>query len=210
MTIDPGDRTPRDIYRLLTGVIVPRPIAFVSTVSAGGIRNLAPFSFFTAISANPPTICFSPMVRGRQATQKDTLHNIQETREFVVNVVPETLAEQMNRCSADFAPGVDEFLESGLTPLASDLVGAPRVAESPASMECRLHTILTISTEPLGGSLVVGTVVRFHISDDLLADGTVDPDRLKAIGRMSGTGYVRTRDRFEMPRPGPPTDLKRM
>ena len=153
MTIDPGDRAPRDIYRLLTGVIVPRPIAFVSTVSRDGIRNLAPFSFFTAISANPPVICFSPMVRNRQASQKDTLHNIEATREFVVNIVSESIAEQMNRTSADYPPEVDEFIEAGLTPLASDLVAPPRVGESLVSMECTLHTILTLSTEPLGEAL---------------------------------------------------------
>jgi flavin reductase (DIM6/NTAB) family NADH-FMN oxidoreductase RutF len=209
MKIDPGDRPPRDIYRLMTGLIVPRPIALVSTLSRDGIRNLAPFSFFTAVSANPPTICFSPMVRGRQASQKDTLHNIEATREFVVNVVTGNFAEQMNRTSGDYPPEVDEFVESGLTPLASDLIAPPRVAESPASMECRLHTILTISTEPLGGSLVVGTVVRFHISDELFSGENVDPDRLRAIGRMGTSAYVRTADRFEMPRPGPPTDPRR-
>jgi len=208
MKLDPGDRPPHDIYRLMTGVIVPRPIAFVSTLSRDGIRNLAPFSFFTAISANPPALCFSPMVRGRQASQKDTLHNIADTREFVVNIVSERFAEQMNRSSADYPPEVDEFVEAGLTPLASDLVAPPRVAESPVSMECRLHTILTVSTEPLGGSLVVGIVVRFHLADEIFSGETVDPDRLRAIGRMGGSAYVRTMDRFEMPRPGPPTDRK--
>ena len=206
MTIDPGDRAPRDIYRLLTGVIVPRPIAFVSTVSRDGVRNLAPFSFFTAISANPPVICFSPMVRGRQASQKDTLHNIEATREFVVNIVSEDFAEQMNRTSADYPPEVDEFIETGLTPQASDLVAPPRVGESLVSMECTLHTILTLSTEPLGGSLVVGTVVRFHVADGLFSGDAVDADRLRAIGRMGGSAYVRTKDRFEMPRPGLPTN----
>ena len=111
---------PRDIYRLMVGTIVPRPIAFVSTVSPDGVLNLAPFSFFTAISANPPVICFSPMVRGSDGGRKDTLCNVEATREFVVNIVSEDFAERMNACAAEFPPEVDEFEVSGLTPLASE------------------------------------------------------------------------------------------
>ena len=201
MIIDPRDHEPRDIYRLMTGVIVPRPIAFVSTVNAQGSRNLAPFSFFTAISANPPVICFAPMIRGRDSSIKDTLRNIRATREFVVNVVTEQIGEQMNVTSADVPPEVDEFLLAHLTPIPSDLIGPPRVGESPVNMECRLLQIVEISPKPLGGSLVIGEVLRFHVADDLIDGFHIDPDLLKAIGRMSGSTYTRTAQRFNMERP---------
>lgn len=201
MTINPHDHTPANIYKLMVGAIVPRPIAFVSSVSTEGILNLAPFSFFTAISANPPVICFSPMVRGSGGCSKDTLRNIEETREFVVNVVSEDFAQQMNACSADFPPAVDEFAVSGLTPLPSELVRPPRVKESRIHMECRTLFVVHVSAKPLGGSLVIGEVLRFHVDDAILSDYKIDPDHLHAIGRMGGPTYSRTTDRFDMPRP---------
>jgi flavin reductase (DIM6/NTAB) family NADH-FMN oxidoreductase RutF len=202
MIIDPGGVEPRNIYKLLTGLIVPRPIAFVSTTNPEGARNLAPFSFFTAICANPPAICFSPMNRGPAATHKDTLRNIAATREFVVNVVSEEFAHRMNIASTEFPPEVDEFAASGLTPAPSDLVRPPRVAESPASMECRLLQIVAVSALPLGGSLVVGEILRFHVSDTIIHDFRIDPDAWRPLGRMGGAIYARTTERFEMPRPG--------
>jgi flavin reductase (DIM6/NTAB) family NADH-FMN oxidoreductase RutF len=201
MIIDPAGHEVRDIYKLMIGSIVPRPIAFVSSVAPDGIRNLAPFSFFTAVSANPPVVCFSTLVRGADATQKDTLRNIEATGEFVVNVVSESFAEQMNICSADFPPGVDEFTESGLTPVASDLVKPPRVGESGISMECRLRQIVQVSTKALGGSLILGDILRLHIRDELFDNYRIDPDRLRAVGRMGGASYTRTGDRFELSRP---------
>jgi flavin reductase (DIM6/NTAB) family NADH-FMN oxidoreductase RutF len=201
IAIDPGSNDPRDIYSLMTGVIVPRPIAFVSSLSPHGIRNLAPFSFFTAISANPPVICFAPMVRGSGGGRKDTLRNIEATGEFVVNVVSEEIAQQMNACSPEFPPEVDEFVISGLTPVASDLVGPPRVGESKASLECRLLQIVAVSEKPLGGSLVIGEVVRFHVAEEILDGFRIDSGALRAIGRMAGPDYVKTADRFKMVRP---------
>jgi flavin reductase (DIM6/NTAB) family NADH-FMN oxidoreductase RutF len=200
MMVDPAERDSRHIYKLMVGAIVPRPIAFVSTVDANGIRNLAPFSFFTGISANPPVICFSPMVRP-DGSLKDTLRNIEAVKEFVVNVVSEELAEKMNICSADFPPEVDEFAISGLTPVASDLVKPPRVKESHLSMECRLIQIVDVSRKPMGGSLVLGEVLRFHIDADIFDDDKIDPDKLHPIGRMGGSTYTRTTDRFDMVRP---------
>jgi flavin reductase (DIM6/NTAB) family NADH-FMN oxidoreductase RutF len=204
-TLDPAEQKPQDIYKLLVGSVVPRPIAFVSSVNAEGVRNLAPFSFFTVASANPPIVCFCPMVRGAVSKglkpTKDTLRNIIETHEFVVNIVSEEFATQMNACSAELPPEVDEFLVSGLTPLASDLVRPPRVAESHVQMECRLQQVIHVSTEPLGGSLVLGEVLRFHVSASLLDNFRIDPDKLQAIGRMAGSTYTRTRDRFDMERP---------
>jgi flavin reductase (DIM6/NTAB) family NADH-FMN oxidoreductase RutF len=201
MIIDPAAAGYQNIYKLMVGVIVPRPIAFVSTLSVEGVRNLAPFSFFTAISANPPVICFSPMVRGSDSGRKDTLANIQATGEFVVNVVSEDFAVEMNACSGDYPPDIDEFTVSGLTPVPSDLVKPARVAESRVNMECRLVQVLDVSLKPLGGSLVLGEVLRFHVADELFADFRVDPDMLRAIGRMGGPTYTRTTDRFNMERP---------
>jgi len=199
--INPPEQDYRDIYKLMVGVIVPRPIAFVSTISPDGIRNLAPFSFFTGISANPPVICFSPMIRGADGSRKDTLRNIEAVGEFVVNVVSEEFAAQMNVCSTEFPPDVDEFEVSGLTPIPSDLVKPPRVKESHINMECLLLQIVDVSAKPLGGSIVLGEVLRFHIDDALFENFKIDPDKLHAIGRMGGPTYTRTTDRFDMVRP---------
>jgi len=201
VTINPPEHDYRDIYKLMVGVIVPRPIAFVSTISLDGIRNLAPFSFFTGISANPPVICFCPMIRGADGARKDTLRNIEAVREFVVNVVSEEFAAQMNICSTEFPADVDEFEASGLTPIPSDLVKPPRVKESHINMECRLLQIVDVSAKPLGGSIVLGEVLRFHIDDTLFENFKIDPDKLHPIGRMGGPSYARTTDRFDMVRP---------
>jgi flavin reductase (DIM6/NTAB) family NADH-FMN oxidoreductase RutF len=201
MIVDPVIAGPPNVYKLMVGVIVPRPIAFVSTLSADGIRNLAPFSFFTAVSANPPVICFSPMIRGAGGAHKDTLQNIEATGEFVVNIVSEDFAGQMNVCSGDYPPEVDEFVVCGLTPLPSDLVKPVRVSESKVNMECRLLQVVHVSGKPLGGSLVLGEVLRFHVADELFSDFRIDPDKLRPIGRMGGPTYTRTTDRFDMERP---------
>lgn len=201
MVIDPAETGAANVYKLMVGVIVPRPIAFVSSISPEGVLNLAPFSFFTGISANPPVICFSPMVRGSDSQRKDTLHNIEATGEFVVNIVSEDFAERMNICSAEFPSDVDEFAVSGLTPAPSDIVRPPRVGESRVNMECRLVQVVHISAKPLGGSLVIGEVLRFHVADELVSDYRIDPDVLRAIGRMGGPTYTRTTDRFNLERP---------
>ncbi len=204
-TLNPSEQSPQDTYKLLVGAVVPRPIAFVSSMDEKGVRNLAPFSFFTVASANPPIVCFCPMVRGGAKNNlqptKDTLRNIIATREFVLNIVSEEFAEKMNACSAEVSPEVDEFELSGLTPLDSELIRPPRVAESHVQMECRLEQIVHVSTEPLGGSIVLGEVLRFHIRESLLDNFKIDPEQLNAIGRMAGATYARTRDRFEMERP---------
>ncbi len=201
MIIDPAEQTPGNIYKLMIGSIVPRPIAFVSTIDADGILNLAPFSYFTGVSANPPVICFCPVRRASDGKRKDTLRNVQEVGEFVVNIVSEDFAAKMNMCSADFPPEVDEFEVSGLTPVPSDLVKPPRVRESRIQMECRLLQIVEINDQPLGASIVIGRVVRFHLDDSLFDNFRIDPDKLRAIGRMGGPTYARTADRFDMPRP---------
>jgi flavin reductase (DIM6/NTAB) family NADH-FMN oxidoreductase RutF len=201
LVIDPSPGEFRNVYKLMIGAIVPRPIAFVSSLSPEGVRNLAPFSFFTGISANPPVICFSTMVRSSDGSRKDTLKNVEATGEFVVNVVSEGFAEQMNITSAEFPAEVDEFAESGLTPVPSDLVRPPRVAESLINMECRLFQIVHVSPKPLGGSLILGEILRFHVRDDLFDNYRIDPDKLRAIGRMGGPTFTRTTDRFDLIRP---------
>jgi flavin reductase (DIM6/NTAB) family NADH-FMN oxidoreductase RutF len=195
--VDPS-ASPTANYKLLIGSVVPRPIAFVSTVSAGGVFNLAPFSFFNAICGEPPVVCFST---GFRVPPKDTLANIRASGEFVVNIVGEDIAGQMNACSGDYPAGVDEFQISGLTPIASDLVHAPRVKESRVNMECKLIQIVDVSARPKGGSLIIGEVIRFHVDDAIVDNFRIDPDKLRAIGRMGGVEYARTLDRFEMPRP---------
>ncbi|HEY6390408.1 MAG TPA: flavin reductase family protein [Bryobacteraceae bacterium] len=201
MVLDPRASNYQDVYKVLIGAIVPRPIAFVSTISPEGILNLAPFSFFTAVGANPPVICFCPTRRSGTESCKDTLRNISATREFVVNVVSEEIAEQMNITSGDFAADVDEFEAAGLTPIPSDLVRPPRVAESHVHLECKLYLTIEIGDLPGAGSLVIGEVVRLHVDDAYVDNFKIDPDKLRAIGRMGGHSYARTTDRFEMIRP---------
>ena len=198
MTVDPAVTPYRDVYKLLIGSVVPRPIAFVSTVSAEGVANVAPFSFFNAICPDPPTICFSTSMR---EPRKDTYLNIKAIGEFVVNIVSEEIAEKMNLASGEYPFGVDEFAISGLTPVASDLVRPARVKESRVNMECRLVQIVEVSARPGGGSLIIGEVVRFHVDDAVVDNFRIDPDKLRAVGRMGGNDYSRTRDRFEMVRP---------
>ena len=201
MIVDPKAAGWLDTYKLMIGAIVPRPIAFVSTVSPEGSRNLAPFSFFTGVSANPPVICFCPMRSRGADPRKDTLRNINLTREFVVNVVSEEFAKQMNVTSAEFPPEVDEFEAAGLTPIASDLVKPPRVKESHVHMECKLYLVIEVGGMDGSGNLVLGEVLRLHVDDSYVEDCKIDPDKLRAIGRMGGAMYTRTTDRFEMQRP---------
>jgi len=198
--IEPESAGFPNIYKVMVGAIVPRPIAFVSTVSPEGIYNLAPFSFFTAASVNPPIVCFCPLRNG-QGRPKDTLNNIERMGDFVVNIVSEEFVEQMNMTSAEFGPEVDEFHVSGLTPVSSDLVKAPRVKESHVSMECRLFRIFEISDKPSGGSIVTGEIVRLHVDDACIEYYRIVQEKLKAIGRMAGATYVRTADRFDLARP---------
>jgi flavin reductase (DIM6/NTAB) family NADH-FMN oxidoreductase RutF len=202
-TLDPANCQSRQIYKLMTGMIVPRPIALVSTVDSRGIANLAPFSFFTGVGSVPPTVLFCPTLRsGSKADpRKDTLRNVEDTGEFVVNVVSEAIAVGANAAAAEVAPEVDEFNLARLTPIPSEMVLPPRVAESPAQMECRLMQIVYTSHLPGSGVVVLGEVVRFHVREDLFDDFRVDPAGLDAVGRMAGNTWVRTRDRIDLIRP---------
>jgi flavin reductase (DIM6/NTAB) family NADH-FMN oxidoreductase RutF len=199
MIIDPKSVPAIASYRVLAGSIVPRPIAFVSTLSPTGGNNLAPFSFFNAVCGDPPVVLFCPVWRN---PPKDTLVNIRASKEFVINIVNEDIVEAMNVCAAEFAPDVDEFQMSGLTAVKSDLVAPMRVAESPVSMECLLMQIVEVGNGPMSGNIVIGEVVRFHVNDAIIDDQfKIDADKLKAVGRMSGYDYATTRDRFSLVRP---------
>lgn len=201
MIINPKEHRFQDIHKLMIGSIVPRPIAFVSTLSKDGIRNLAPFSYFNGVCSNPPTIMFAPSRRGYNGETKDTLINIRETEEFVVNIVSEDFAEQMVACSADFDPEVDEFDISGLTPAPSTIVTPPQVEESRVSFECRLNQIVEIGDGSAGsGFVVIGTVVLFHINNTVYEDGHINLEKLKPIGRLAGSAYSRISDTFEIVR----------
>ena len=205
LSIDPAAHPSRQIYKLMTGIIVPRPIALVSTVDADGNVNLAPFSFFAGVGSAPPTVLFCPVLRsaagGDAEHRKDTLRNVEQTREFVINIVSESIAAQANLSAAEVGPDVDEFSLSGLTPLASETVKPPRVAESPAHMECRLMQVIYTGDQPASGVVVLGEVVRFHVRENLFDDFRVDPAGLDAVGRMAGNTWVRTRDLVDLVRP---------
>jgi len=193
--IDPAER-----YKLLVGCVVPRPIALVSTRDAAGRRNAAPFSFFNVFSHEPAIVALGVEQRGPGAP-KDTVANIRATREFVVNLVDEAMGEAMNVCAIAFETGVDEFAEAGLTAVPSARVGAPRIAESPVALECRLMEELRFGDSG-ARSLVVGEVVAMQVRDGIVdAAGRVDTRALNLVGRFGGGGaYVRLTDPFEIER----------
>lgn len=202
MNVRPDQIPYRDFYRILLVAVGPRPIAWVSTLNDGHL-NLAPFSFFNAISAKPPLLGFSPSLRqvDGQSAPKDTLRNIRETGEFVVNVVTFAVAEAMNLTSGEYDPSVDEFALAKLTTRPSQVVRPPQVAESPVSFECKLERIIDFGTEPPSSSLVIGEIVCVHVEESVMKEDRLDPDSLDLIGRMGGTQYSRTTQRFEMKRP---------
>lgn len=207
MIIDTTTLAPDVMYKMLIGSVLPRPIAWVSSISTEGIFNLAPFSFFTVASSNPPILCFSPALKSgtvdgaEMGVPKDTLRNARDTGEFVVNIVSHKLAEQMNETSGDYAADRSEFEIAGLTPADSCKVKAPRVAEALISYECVLHQILEFGSHPGAGNLVLGRIVCAHLDDSVYDGRHVDIEVLDPIGRLGGFWYSTTRDRFEIRRP---------
>ena len=205
LSFKPAECQPRQVYKLLSGIIVPRPVALVSTMSREGVANLAPFSFFCGVGSVPPTVLFCPALREEGSSEtgerKDTLRNVEETGEFVINVVSEEIAAGANKASANVPPEVDEFPLSGLTPVPSEAVRPPRVAESPAQMEFKLVQVIYTGHAPRSGVIVLGEVVRFHVRAKLVDDFRIDPAGLNAVGRMAGHTWVRTGDRFELIQP---------
>jgi flavin reductase (DIM6/NTAB) family NADH-FMN oxidoreductase RutF len=188
MIIDPSTLTKRETYKLLIGTVVPRPIAWVSTVNANGVRNVAPFSFYNVVCTEPAMLAFSvgPNKAERGGTEKDTLANIRETKQFVINLVTMPIANAMHESSYPFSPGEDEFEKTGLTPIASTKVISPRIKESPIQMECELEQII-----PLGKDhLVIGRLVCYHIEDQYYLDGKVDVEKLQVVGRLAGNYHL--------------------
>jgi flavin reductase (DIM6/NTAB) family NADH-FMN oxidoreductase RutF len=211
--IDPSRTDSTAVYKLLISSVVPRPIAWVSTVDPLGVRNVAPFSFFMAITDDPPTIAFSSSPRpaapgegpgptsSAPRPKKDTLQNAEATGSFVVNVVDDALAEQMNVTSGEYGPDVDEFALAALEAAPSVKVAAPRVARAPIAMECQLIRTIPVGNRP--HHLVLGEIVYFHVRDDLYdaRTGRLDMHRLRPVGRLAGNLYTRVHDIFEMVRP---------
>lgn len=201
MKNNPADLDRRGRHELIMSAVVPRPIAFVSTIGEDGVYNVAPFSAFTATSSKPVLVCLM-ISWNRDGREKDTIKNIQFTKDFVINVVDENLGDAMNKSSHEYASDVDEFKEVGLTPIKSDLIKSPMVAESPVSMECKLIDILKFGGIPDGTQLILGEVIQVHVKDDIWNGEYIEPSALKAIGRVGGfRSYCRTTDTFEMERP---------
>ena len=200
-TLVTAEREPRQNLKILLSSVMPRPIALVSTVSAEGTVNLAPFSFFNAVGGNPPAVVFAPSNRA-DGTAKDTVANLRAVGEFVVNVVPYSAREAMNETAFPFGPEVDEFEATGFTPVPSRFVRPPRVVESPVHFECKLMSISPVGEGPLSACVCIGEVLCFHVArDHLEQDGTINPEKIDLIGRLGGDDYSTIRDRFAMPRP---------
>jgi flavin reductase (DIM6/NTAB) family NADH-FMN oxidoreductase RutF len=193
LIIDPNKTPPLDMYQFLIGSVAPRPIAFVSTVDTEGVANLAPYSFFNAFSANPPIVVFSASLRGGNAAKKDTLTNVENTKECVINMVSHEIVRQMTLTAHDYPSEIDEFQKAGLTRLPSDLVKPFRVAESPVQMECRVEQIISLGELPTSGRLIVCRVVRMHINEAVLTDDKkrIDPNRMDLVGRLGRYWYTR-------------------
>ncbi|MFX4301807.1 flavin reductase family protein [Alicyclobacillus tolerans] len=201
MDFNPSQLSAIENYRLLIGTIVPRPIAFVSTVSQDGQRNLAAFSFFNGVCPKPFIVSFAPMRKMGNLEKKDTLLNIEETGEFVINIVSESLVEKMNLTSPEYDFEVDEFEVAGLTPRPSQRVKPPGVAESLVHMECRKVDILHFGDEEGAGSLVIGEVIFLHVDDSVYDGRHILLETLQPVARLAGDAYARTTDIFHLPRP---------
>jgi flavin reductase (DIM6/NTAB) family NADH-FMN oxidoreductase RutF len=190
-------------YKLMAGGILPRPIAFVTSLNSNGTVNAAPFSYFNAVSSVPPTIMFAITYKSN-GDKKDTLTNIERTGEFVVNTVSEWMAQPMNHCSAEYPYGVSELEKVGLTPIASHRVSPPRIKESPIHLECRLYRSVDVGSPGPGAStLIIGEIVKFHIHKAAYRDGKVLVEELHPLARLGGLAYGTVGDIFELSRPKP-------
>ena len=203
MQFDPANMGIVDTYRLMVQLITPRPIAWASTVSKSGVNNLAPYSFFNGIGANPPSVLFCPVNR-RDGSQKDSLLNVLDTKEFVVNVVSAADAETMNLSSADYDSEVSEFEALGIKTLDSEKISPLRVASSLAQFERRLLQHIELADGPAVANVVIGEIVMMHVDDSIIDDGVIDPAKLDNVGRLGGKAYTKTTDRFELDRPPAP------
>jgi flavin reductase (DIM6/NTAB) family NADH-FMN oxidoreductase RutF len=208
LVIEPDNTPALDLYQFLIGAVAPRPIALVSTLDTEGNPNLAPYSFFNAVSAKPPMLVFSTSRRIADKTDKDTLYNVQATKECVVNVVSYDIVRQMTLAAVNYPKGISEFTKSGLTPIAADLVKPFRVKESPVHMECKVEQIIPLGTEGGAGHLVLCRVVRIHINERILDENKkrIDPHKIDLVGRMGRFNYARAHGAaiFEIEQPERP------
>ena len=200
MVIDPTSLEAREVYTLLIGSVVPRPIAWASSVGPEWQPNLAPFAYFNIASSNPPMLLFCPSRRANGA-KKDTLLNVEATQEFVIHIVDEPAVEAMNRTSADYPPGANEFEIAGVAAVPSAKVRPPRVAAAPVAFECRLYQIIPLGDEQPGGEIVIGQVVLIHVRDDVRVGTYIDLEALRPVARLAGNGYARVNDTFDLRRP---------
>jgi len=201
MELDPQTLGTRDMYEWMITTIIPRPIAWVSTISPDGVTNLAPFSFFQGVCARPPTLLFCP-ANDRRGNPKDTLRNIRETQEFVVNLVSSAQVEAMDATSAALSYGESEFSRFGVDPVPSRRVRPPRVSGSPVAFECELDRIIDVGEGPVAGNIVLGRILRFYVDDAVLgSDGKPDPERLGLVGRLGRDEYAELGSRFRLSRP---------
>ncbi|KHE72801.1 flavin reductase family protein [Halobacillus sp. BBL2006] len=197
MIISKNQFSEHNMSKLIKGAVVPRPIAWVSSVSASGVRNLAPFSFFTVASMDPITLCFSV---GSLDREKDTLANVKEKKQFVVNIVSESLANQMHESSKAYSPEEDEFTIAGTRVDDAEFVHVPKVAEAPVSMECELDRVIELGSN----SLILGKVIGYHIKNEIYMEkDKVNPHKLKPVGRMAGD-YSYIREFYSLPNEGLP------
>ncbi len=200
--IKPEELPLSKMYGLLAGIVSPRPIGLIATISTKGVDNLAPFSFYQALCAQPPAVMFCP-VRNRHGEIKDSHRNALETGEFVANAVTEDMAEAMNQTSAEYPEDVSEFIEAGFTPIKSELIKSSRVSESPVQMECKVIESVELSDGPLGGTVIIGKIVKIHIDERIYDElkQSIISDNYHLIARLGGAEYATIRDKFELQRP---------
>lgn len=192
------------LQNYIQNAVVPRPIALASTIDKEGNVNLSPFSFFNIFSANPPILIFSPARRIRDNTEKHSLQNALEVGEVSINIVNFDMVEQISLASSEYEKGINEFTKAGLTEVKSTLISPPRVAESPASFECKVKQILPLGNEGGAGNLIICEIVLMHFQDDILdSKGLIDPTKIDAVARMGGNWYCRTikESMFEIEKP---------
>lgn len=204
ITINPKEISTAKLHAYLLGSVAPRPIAFASTLDETGQPNLSPFSFFNVFGSNPPTLIFSPARRVRDNTLKHTLENAYATKEVVINVVSYAMVQQMSLASVEFPKGVNEFVKSGFTPLASERVKPYRVKESPVQFECAVKEIIPLGTEGGAGNLIICEVLLFHINENVLNEaGHIDPHKIDLVARMGNDFYCRASGEavFEVAKP---------
>lgn len=200
LSFNTNDNEFSDNYKFLIGSILPRPIAVVSTLNEDGSNNLAPFSFFTGVSAKPMIVAFCPLIRTSTLEKKDTVKNIERAKEFVINFCSEKISEKVNASSAELAYGEDEFKHSGLTPIESDIIAARRVKESPIHFECKLKDILSYGDHAGAGTLITGEVVKVHIDESIYDQGRIVTAKWSPIGRGAGNDWIKTDSIVEMQR----------